>query len=85
MYRGRYKYVVYSWGRHREQLHDVVADPLEQRNLAVESAFDEVLEQMRGCLLQWCLDTDDREFLKLVPLPADAVPGTQERIFAIPY
>ncbi|WP_336644430.1 sulfatase family protein [Microbacterium sp. USHLN186] len=85
VYRGRYKYAVYSWGRHREQLHDVIADPGERRNLAVESAFDAVLEQMRACLLQWCLDTDDREFLKLVPLPADAAPGTQERIFAIPY
>lgn len=85
VYRGRYKYAVYSWGRHREQLHDVVADPGERRNLAVESAFDAVREDMRATLLQWCIDTDDHEFLKLVPLPADATEGTQERIFAVPY
>ncbi|MBD8012048.1 MULTISPECIES: sulfatase [Microbacterium] len=85
VYRGRYKYTVYSWGRHREQLHDVVADPGERRNLAVESTFDAVREQMRASLLQWCIDTDDQEFLKLVPLPAAAEPGTQERIFAVPY
>lgn len=85
VYRGRYKYVVYSWGRNREQLHDVVADPGERRNLAVESAFDAVREDMRASLLQWCIDTDDHEFLKLVPLPADATEGTQERIFAVPY
>jgi hypothetical protein len=40
---------------------------------------------MRACLLQWCLDSDDHEFLKLIPLPADAPEGTQERIFAVPY
>ncbi|MGW9628246.1 sulfatase family protein [Microbacterium sp. NPDC055521] len=85
VYRGRYKYTVYSWGRHREQLHDVVADPGERRNLAVESTFDAVREQMRASLLQWCIDTDDQEFLKLVPLPAAAEPGTQERIFTVPY
>jgi hypothetical protein len=44
VYRGRYKYAVYSWGRYREQLHDVIADPGERRNLAVESAFDAVRE-----------------------------------------
>lgn len=85
VYRGRYKYAVYSWGRYREQLHDVIADPGERRNLAVESAFDAVREQMRACLLQWCLDSDDHEFLKLIPLPADAPEGTQERILAVPY
>ena len=59
-------------------LTGVVPDPRR-------SAFDAVREQMRACLLQWCLDTDDHEFLKLIPLPADAPEGTQERIFAVPY
>jgi len=85
VYRGRYKYTVYSWGRHREQLHDVVADPGEQRNLALESAFDGLRDEMRGCLLRWCIETEDREFLKFIPLPADAPEGTHEEIFAIPY
>ena len=85
IYRGRFKYTVYSWGRHREQLHDVVADPLEQRNLAVESTFDAVRERMRASLLQWCVDTDDHEFLKLLALPDGVDQAVRDEIFAVPY
>lgn len=85
VYRGRFKYTVYSWGRHREQLHDLVDDPLEQRNLAVESAFDPLREEMRACLLTWCAQTDDREFLKLLPLPGAADSTLRDKIFAVPY
>ncbi len=82
---GRYKYAVYSWGRYREQLHDLHADPLEQRNLATESAFDELRDRMRACLLQWCIDTEDRDFLKFIPLPSDADASVHDEIFAVPY
>ena len=85
LYRGPYKYTVYSWGRHREQLHDLRADPGEQRNLAVESAFDSVREEMRAALLSWCRQTDDRDFLKLVPLPAGTPDAVHDEIFAVPY
>lgn len=85
VYRGCYKYAVYSWGRHREQLHDLDADPGERRNLAVESAFDDVLEEMRGELLAQCLATDDRGFLKSLVLPRDADPALHGEIFATPY
>lgn len=85
LYRGQYKYTVYSWGRHREQLHDLRADPGEQRNLAVESAFDSVREEMRAALLNWCRQTDDRDFLKLVPLPAGTPGAVHDEIFAVPY
>ena len=37
----RYKYVVYSWGKHREQLFDLTTDPGETINLAVESRYAE--------------------------------------------
>ncbi|MGX1696047.1 sulfatase family protein [Microbacterium keratanolyticum] len=85
LYHGAYKYVVYSWGRYREQLFDIEADPGERRNLAVESAFDDVREEMRMRLLEWCLATDDQGFLKVLVLPGDAPAGTQREIFARPY
>ncbi len=85
LYHGAYKYVVYSWGRYREQLFDIEADPGERRNLAVESAFDAVREEMRMRLLEWCLATDDQGFLKVLALPGDAPAGTQREIFARPY
>lgn len=85
VYRGRFKYAVYSWGRHREQLHDLSADPGEQRNLAVESAFDGVRDEMRTALLDWCRETEDAEFLKFIPLPEGVDPAVREQIFAVPY
>lgn len=85
IWQGRYKYTVYSWGRHREQLHDLHADPLEQRNLALEARFDEVRERMRSHLLDWCRSTGDDEFLKFLLLPVDAPSHVHDEIFAIPY
>ncbi|WP_427016485.1 sulfatase family protein [Pseudarthrobacter sp. P1] len=82
---GAFKYTVYSWGRHREQLHDLAQDPGEQRNLAVEAAYDEVLEEMRCALLAWCLETGDDGFLKRLILPAAVDPAVRAGIFAVPY
>ncbi|MFE6997084.1 sulfatase [Microbacterium sp. NPDC057659] len=82
---GDLKYAVYSWGRDREQLHDLRADPGERRNLAGEARFDGMRDEMRGRLLQWCLQTGDDEFLKFVPLPADAAASVHDEIFAVPY
>lgn len=82
---GRYKYVVYGRGADREQLFDVTTDPREQRNLAAESAFDPVLEEMRGRMLHWCLRTNDTRFLKRLALPADAAREVHDQIFAVPF
>ena len=49
----RYKYVLYDKGRCREQLFDLQNDRGEMRNLAVEKAFDGVLQQHRDQLAQW--------------------------------
>lgn len=81
----RYKYVVYGWGAHREQLFDLMVDPGEQRNLAAESAFDDVRDDLRSRLLQWCLSTDDTGFLKRLILPHQATADVRDAIFAIPY
>lgn len=80
-----YKYVVYGWGRHREQLFDLASDPGERRNLALESAFDPVLEQLRTRLLEWCRATGDEAFLKRLALPMGAGPEVVREIFAVPY
>lgn len=82
---GRYKYTVYSWGKHREQLVDLTADPGELRNLAEESAFDEVLEEFRRRLLDWCWETGDQAFLKKLVLPHSGSSLARKEIYAVPY
>lgn len=81
----RFKYVVYGWGAHREQLFDLTNDPGEMRNLAAEAAFDPVLERMRTRLLAWCRRTNDTEFLTRLRLPAGVDPEVRDEIFAVPY
>lgn len=85
LYAGPYKYTVYSWGRHREQLHNIDDDPGEMRNLAVESRFDDVLDDMRVRLLRWCRETDDADALKYLVVPHSADPRIRAEIFAVPY
>lgn len=82
---GRYKYTVYSWGKWREQLVDLGADPGELRNLAVEGEFDHVLERMRAQLLRWCLSTSDRRFMKRLVLPQDIAADVRRDIFTPPF
>lgn len=81
----RYKYVLYSWGAHREQLHDLIDDPGEQVNLAVESRYATVLEEHRELLLRWCLDTDDTTMLKRLVLPTGTSDDLRRQINAVPY
>jgi arylsulfatase A-like enzyme len=81
----RYKYVVYGWGAHREQLFDLVEDPGEMRNLAVESAYDPVLNDLRARLLAWCRRTSDTHFLKRLALPSEVDVSVRDEIFAVPY
>lgn len=81
----RYKYVVYSWGRHREQLFDLEADPGEVVNLAVEAQHLGLLEENRRVLLRWCLDTGDTVMLKRLVLPADVPDEVRRHIYAVPY
>lgn len=82
---GDWKYTLYSWGLHREQLHNLAEDPGELRNLAVESSSSAILEHMRLALFQWVEDTGDTAFLKLLVLPASVHPGRHREIFRVPY
>ena len=49
----RYKYVLYDKGRYREQLFDIDSDRGESRNLAVENAYADILQQHRDLLASW--------------------------------
>jgi arylsulfatase A-like enzyme len=55
----RYKYVVYSRGRRREQLFDLESDPGEMVDLTRSATHEDVLQSHRERLLDWCLDNDD--------------------------
>lgn len=58
----QYKYCVYDRGDHREQLFDLVADPGETQNLAVQAAYRSIRDQHRQCLHQWAVETADTDF-----------------------
>ena len=57
----RYTYALYSWGRHREQLFDLEADPGEMENRAADPEFRPALQQHRDWLAQWIRRTDYRQ------------------------
>ncbi len=66
----KYKYVLYDKGLYREQLFDMETDRGETINLAVESAYAPVLEQMRSKLRSWLESTpgpERRRHLKAIP------------------
>jgi arylsulfatase A-like enzyme len=56
----RFKYVVYSWGLHREQFYDLQSDPGEMVNLAGVGRFAKELDRHRQLLRDWCASTGDR-------------------------
>lgn len=57
---GDFKYIVYNKGDMREQLFDLSRDPGEIDNLAVNKAFKNKLQAMRGYLRRWCKTNGDQ-------------------------
>lgn len=57
----RHKYCVYSWGKYREQLFDLEADPGEMVNLAEERGSQPELQRHRNLLAGWIEETDYRQ------------------------
>lgn len=55
----RYKYICYSQGARREQLFDMAKDPGETLNLARAAEAQEVLQEHRQHLAEWCRQTKD--------------------------
>lgn len=49
----RYKYIVYASGANREMLTDMVKDPGEMKNLALQPEFAPVLKEHRQLLKEW--------------------------------
>ena len=76
----RYKYVMYSAGKHREQLFHMHDDPGEMVNLAVEARYRDVLGEHRRLLAEWIEETDDRfEAHYAHPHALAQVPGQEYR------
>jgi arylsulfatase A-like enzyme len=55
----RYKYVLYSWGKNREQLYDLDDDPGEMVNLAHQARREHELKRHRAMMRDWIERTDD--------------------------
>lgn len=63
---GRFKYVVYSSGAHREQLIDLKDDPGEMKNLAHDEKHKDVLVKHRELLRKWLKRAADRSAGKYI-------------------
>ncbi len=61
-----YKYVVYAAGARREMLTDMVADPGEMKNLALDPQFAPVLAEHRRLLQEWYAQNGERLDAKYV-------------------
>ena len=57
----------------REELHDLLFDPMEAHDLAAEPAHAAVLEELRGRLEAWMRETDDPLLDGDVPAPEGAI------------
>lgn len=58
----RFKYTVYNHGEIREQLSDMERDPGEMVNIAGDPDHQDILQEHREMLLEWCSQTGD-EFM----------------------
>ncbi len=67
----KYKYVLYSWGKNREQLFNLEKDPQEMNNLVSYEEFSVVLNEHRKKLYKWCKRNSD-PFLRKIMLPENS-------------
>lgn len=74
----QYKYVLYSWGKHREQFFDLNVDPFEMNNLAGSQEHIELIDNYRQKLITWCQNTNDSQFLKRTILPTNSTRSSSE-------
>lgn len=80
----KYKYVLYSWGKNREQFFDLENDPYEMNNLVGLEAQTQKIDEYRQKLLDWCQGTDDTKFLRKLILPTNSTMSSSE-LFDKPY
>ena len=69
----RYKYCVYSHGKQRESLVDLINDPAEMNNLATNPDFKSVLVQHRALLLKFGKEQHDPLAAKLLENNVQAI------------
>jgi arylsulfatase A-like enzyme len=69
-------------GLPREELHDLLFDPQEARNLVALEEHAGVLEEMRARLDEWMRDTGDPLLDGDVPAPAGAVLNSPDQLSA---
>lgn len=55
-----YKYVAFDRGELMEQLTDMINDPGEMKNLALDPAYSDVLNRHRTLLSEWVKETGDK-------------------------
>ena len=79
-----YKYVLYSWGKHREQFFDLKNDPHEMNNLVGLKSHSNKIDEYRQKLLDWCKETKDTKFLRKLILPSNSTIHSSE-LFDKPY
>lgn len=60
----RYKYILYQWGRNREALYDLAADPGEMVNLAVDRRYEGELNRLRSALYDWGIRIGDPKLVR---------------------
>lgn len=80
----KYKYVLYSWGKNREQFFDLEKDPFEMNNLIGLESQIQKIDQYRKKLLDWCQETKDTKFLRKLIIPTNSKISSSE-LFYKPY
>ena len=56
---GRFKYIVYSYGKRNEQLFDLLSDPGENTNIAYSPAYTAKKNELKMKLVEWMEMTED--------------------------
>ena len=79
-----HKYILYSWGKNREQFFDLKNDPFEMKNLVASKDHQQKLNDYRKKLTNWCIKTGDSKFLRKTILPTNSKKLTIE-LFDKPY
>lgn len=80
----KYKYIVYNWGKNREQFFDLENDEFEMNNLVNSKKHQQELDNYRQKLIDWCIKNKDNTFLRKAILPSNSKKSSSE-LFDKPY
>jgi len=74
----KYKYVLYNWGKNREQFFDLEKDPFEMENLVGREIHAQKIDEFRQKLVDWCTETKDTKFLRKLILPTNSTQSSSD-------